>query len=278
MDIGDAWGCCAASKCHIRAGFATVAAEREASRRAGILAQTRDGTSRPATRDQPELEIAEPSPDACKIHEKSKGVTGIARDATLAPSEVTMVTQPRLIPLLVVRETARAIDFYVKALGAREVARFVNRQKGTISHVDLELGNARFAVTEEAPRWKSHAPPSLGGSPVVLVLQVDDVDACFEAMCHAGAAVVFPLQEFCGERMARVRDPFGHLWVLSQRLEDLSIEEIQRRRDELAAKFASAGELTGCRLEDPTKVRQSQGPAQLPSAGRPTVQRDLGAR
>ena len=50
-------------------------------------------------------------------------------------------------------------------------------------------------------------------------------------MCRSGATVVFPLQEFCGERMGRVRDPFGHLWILTQRLEELSVEEIQKRRD-----------------------------------------------
>jgi PhnB protein len=57
-------------------------------------------------------------------------------------------------------------------------------------------------------------------------------------MCAAGAEVVFPLQAFCGERMARVRDPFGHLWILAQRIEDLSPEEIQRRRDAFAASRA----------------------------------------
>ena len=58
---------------------------------------------------------------------------------------------------------------------------------------------------------------------------------------HAGASVVFPIQEFCGERMARLRDPFGHLWILSQRIEELSTEEKQRRRDALLAQFALRG-------------------------------------
>jgi PhnB protein len=137
----------------------------------------------------------------------------------------------KLVPLLVVRDAARAIDFYIEVLGAAEIVRYVNRPRGTISHADLTVGDAAFSITEEARAWNSDAPPSLGGSPVVLQLRVEDVDAAFEKMRQAGGSVVFPLVEFCGERMGRVRDPFGHLWVLSQRIEELSPKEIRRRRD-----------------------------------------------
>jgi predicted kinase len=75
-------------------------------------------------------------------------------------------------------------------------------------------------------------------------------------MTHAGASVVFGTQEFCGERMARVRDPFGHLWILRQRLETLSVEEIQRRRDELFACFTAA--------KDRTSLGHPQPPVQGP--------------
>jgi PhnB protein len=139
--------------------------------------------------------------------------------------------RPKLVPLLVVRNAARAIAFYVDALGATEMVSYMNKARGTVSHADLSVGDAMFSVTEEARAWNSDAPPSLGGSPVVLQLHVEDVDAAFERVCRAGAAIVFPLMEFCGERMGRVRDPFGHLWILSQRIEELSPEEIQLRRD-----------------------------------------------
>jgi PhnB protein len=148
---------------------------------------------------------------------------------------MTKPAPPALTPLLVVRDAAGAIAFYVEALGAREIVRYVNKVTGTISHADLGVGDATFSVTEEARKWNSDAPPSLGGSPVVLQLRVDDVDAFFQRMCRAGAAVVFPLVEFCGERMGRVRDPFGHLWLITQRIEELSPEENQRRRDAWAA-------------------------------------------
>ena len=136
------------------------------------------------------------------------------------------------MPLLVVRDAARAITFYVQGLGAKETTRYLHPTKNTISHADLTVGDAAFSVTEEARAWNSDAPPSLGGSPVILQLHVDDVDAAFERMCGAGAAVVYPLQEFAGERMGRLRDPFGHLWILRQRIEDLSADQVRKRRDE----------------------------------------------
>jgi uncharacterized glyoxalase superfamily protein PhnB len=137
-----------------------------------------------------------------------------------------------LVPLLVVRDAVGAIDFYARALGAREVVRFLNRQDGNVSHADLAVGEAVFSLTEEARAWNSDAPPSLGGSPVVLQLRVADVDASLERMRAAGATVVFSVVEFCGERMARVRDPYGHLWLITQRVEKLSPDEAQRRRDD----------------------------------------------
>jgi PhnB protein len=139
---------------------------------------------------------------------------------------------PSLVPLLVVRDAAAAVDFYASALGARERARFINRRKGTVSHADLAIEDALlFSLTEEARDWNSDAPPSLGGSPVVLQLRVADVEVAFDRMRAAGATVVFPIVEFGGARMGRLRDPFGHLWLISQRTEELSSEEGQRRRD-----------------------------------------------
>jgi PhnB protein len=138
---------------------------------------------------------------------------------------------PHLTPLLVVRDAARAIDFYVEALGGREIVRYLREPLGTVSHADLAIGDLVLSVTEEARAYNSDAPPSLGGSPVVLQLQVEDVESAFDRMRSAGAVVVFPLTEFCGERMGRLRDPFGHLWLLTQRIEELSVEEIQQRRN-----------------------------------------------
>lgn len=144
-----------------------------------------------------------------------------------------------LCPLLVVRGAAQALHFYQRALGARVLARYVHGAERRVSHADLELNGARFSLTEELRGWNSDAPESLGGSPVVLQLGVVDAAATVAALCSVGASVLFPLQTFAGELMARVRDPFGHLWVLRQVLEALPVDEIQRQRDALFAQLAT---------------------------------------
>ena len=161
---------------------------------------------------------------------------------TLDPSDPSEAPNPILVPLLVVRAAHDALAFYVRALGARVVVRYEHGAERRVSHADARIGNASFAVTEEARAWNSDAPPSLGGSPVVLQLFVDDASATMASMVDAGATVVFPLAQFLGERMARLRDPFGHLWLLRERVERLSHDEIQRRRDELYSRFASGSE------------------------------------
>jgi uncharacterized glyoxalase superfamily protein PhnB/predicted kinase len=146
---------------------------------------------------------------------------------------------PELVPLLVVRGAAEAIDFYVRALGAEVLARYEHGVERRISHADLAVRGDVFALTEEARAWNSDAPPSLGGSPVVLQLNVADADATLTSMRDAGATVLFPVQELFGERMARLRDPFGHIWLLRQRVQQLSTTEIQQLRDELFARHAA---------------------------------------
>src|SRR5262245_12299309 len=101
-----------------------------------------------------------------------------------------MTNEDRLTPLLVVRDAAEAIDFYARAFGATELVRYEHPFRGDISHADLAIGcsrgdpsnaihGARFSITEEARARCSDAPPSLGGSPVVLQLLVDDAEAAF---------------------------------------------------------------------------------------------------
>ena len=151
-----------------------------------------------------------------------------------------MTTTPPLVPLLVVQGANQALDFYPRALGANVLASYEHGPGRHVSHADLELGGATLSVTEELRAYNSDAPTSLGGSPVVLQLGVVDVGATLTAMCTAGATVVFPPTELFGERMARLRDPFGHLWILRQPVVSLSQAEIQQQRDDLYARFAGA--------------------------------------
>jgi PhnB protein len=128
-----------------------------------------------------------------------------------------MVIINTMYPRLVVSDGAKAMDFYVAAFGAKQGERHTD-DSGKIVHAELTLGDAiTIAVKDEGDG--DPAPTSLGGSPVILALRVDDADAIGEAMVTAGATVVYPIQDWeHGERGGRLADPFGHLWMISQPL------------------------------------------------------------
>lgn len=168
-----------------------------------------------------------------------------------------------LIPLLVVRRAAQAIHFYQRSLGAKLVARFDHGSERTVGHADLEVFGMPFSLTEEALPFNSVAPSTLGGSPVVLQVGVPDVDAVVSSMTKRGATVVFPVQELLGRRMARVRDPFGHLWLVEQRLRELSPVQEQRERDALFEQALEAHP----QVQEISKVRDWAGSAQAEFGG-----------
>jgi PhnB protein len=131
-------------------------------------------------------------------------------------------------PRLVVRDGAAAIDFYTSAIGAEELHRFAD-PSGRIVDAELRVGDDVFSLTEEQDDVNL-SPTTLGGSPLLLTLTVDDADAVGAAMERAGAEVVFPIDDqFYGRREGRLRDPFGHLWIVGQVIESLTDEEIDAR-------------------------------------------------
>ncbi|WP_369195174.1 VOC family protein [Streptomyces djakartensis] len=137
----------------------------------------------------------------------------------------------RLYARLVVSDGPRAVDFYRTALGAEEIERYTGPE-GRIVHAMLRLGDAVIGVKDAADG--DPAPPTLGGTPVIMALDVSDADAVADAMLRAGASVVHPVaDQHYGQRGGRLADPFGHQWMISQPLEDLTPDQIQRRTDEL---------------------------------------------
>ncbi|MGI8627140.1 MAG: VOC family protein [Geodermatophilaceae bacterium] len=134
----------------------------------------------------------------------------------------------RLHLRLVVDDTAAALDFYVAALGGRELVRYAE-PSGTIVHAEVEVGESVFSVTQSDGKvnW---SPSEFGGSPVLCHLQVPDADARAAAMVANGATVLIPVgDQYYGSRDGRLQDPFGHLWLLSQPFGELSPQEIQAR-------------------------------------------------
>jgi len=140
------------------------------------------------------------------------------------------MTSPAIHPRLVVDDATVAINFYVTALGATELMRFAE-PSGKVVQAEVQIGNDVIALTEHDGDCNL-SPTHLGGSPLLLTLTVDDADATGEAMINAGADVVIPIDDrYYGRREGRLRDPAGHLWIVSQHLEDLTDDQIAQRLD-----------------------------------------------
>ncbi|HET6266909.1 MAG TPA: VOC family protein, partial [Acidobacteriota bacterium] len=142
-----------------------------------------------------------------------------------------MITTVRTVatPRLICRNAAAAIEFYKDAFGATEVFRFVE-PNGRVGHAELRIGDAAVYLTDEAPEYGTRSPLSLGGSPVEIHLDVEDVDAFTNRAVAAGAKLVRPVQDqFHGHRLGQIADPFGHEWKISTPVEDVSKEEMNRR-------------------------------------------------
>ena len=138
-----------------------------------------------------------------------------------------------LVPLLIVRNAHDAIDFYVEALGAKVIDKFVDdKLGGVVVHASLEVRGARFSVAEETRDHHNLAPTTIGGTAVILHLGVENADGAGARLLRHGATVVFPIaDQFYGAREGRFKDPFGHFWIISQPLQNLSADEIQRKID-----------------------------------------------
>ena len=135
-----------------------------------------------------------------------------------------------LMPYIAVRGGAKAIDFYVEALGAVEKYRLVDPADGKVGHAELTLGDNTLMLSDEYPDFGALSPESLGGSPVKLHLYVDDADETFARAVQAGAIELRPVKDqFFGDRSGLIQDPFGHSWFIASKVEDVSPQEMQKR-------------------------------------------------
>jgi PhnB protein len=131
-------------------------------------------------------------------------------------------------PYLVVNNATAALDFYVTAFGAAEVRRLPTPD-GKIMHAEIKIGDSIIMLSDEFPDHDSHSPEHFGGSPMFVVLYVEDVDARFAPALAAGATSLRPVSDqFFGDRSGTLLDPFGHRWNLTTHIADVSAEEIQR--------------------------------------------------
>jgi PhnB protein len=131
-------------------------------------------------------------------------------------------------PYLIINGAAAAIEFYKKAFGATELMRFPMGDK--IGHAEIKIGDSPIMMADEYSEMGYKGPKALGGSPVSIMLYVEDVDSVFNRAVTAGATVKEAVQDkFYGDRSGTLQDPFGHVWHIATHKEDLSVEEMQRR-------------------------------------------------
>ena len=142
-------------------------------------------------------------------------------------------------PYLIVKGAAAAIEYYKTAFGATEVMR-MDGPAGTIGHAEILVGDSHLMLADEAPNMGFRGPQSIGGSPISLLLYVEDVDTTVERAVAAGGKLVRPVSDqFYGDRTGGVEDPFGHSWYIATHIEDVSEEEMRRRAAELATKAST---------------------------------------
>jgi PhnB protein len=134
---------------------------------------------------------------------------------TIPDMPVSPSFRPSIAPLLSVRKSAEAVDFYKSAFGAAEVYRLEGRG-GVVAR--LSVHGSEFWVSDESPEHGNFSPETLNGSSVRIILTVADPDAVFAQVCTAGASVVYPVTEGHGWRVGRVVDPFGHHWEIGHPL------------------------------------------------------------
>jgi PhnB protein len=135
-------------------------------------------------------------------------------------------------PYLIVDGAADAIEFYKRAFGAEELFR-MQMPDGRIGHAEIKIGDSPVMLADEFPENDARGPKSRGGACVHLMLYVPDVDETFKRALAAGATELEPLvNQFYGDRSGKLRDPYGHIWMVATHVEDVPPEELERRARE----------------------------------------------
>lgn len=148
-------------------------------------------------------------------------------------SKKTAAAVHEMYPYLCVKDAGAAIEFYKRAFGAEELFR-LTEPSGRIGHAEIKLGPATIMLSDEFPEYGIRAPQAPNGPGVRIHLHVADADALTKRAAEAGGTVIMkPTDQFYGERSSRVRDPFGHEWLLGHSIEEMSPAEMQRRYTEM---------------------------------------------
>jgi uncharacterized glyoxalase superfamily protein PhnB len=147
-----------------------------------------------------------------------------------------------IIPHLVVKDAAKAIEFYKKVFGAKELYRnTVPEDESKIVHSVITIRASKLMIVDEFPEMcddsqsgqKVGSPITIGGNSMFLNMYFDDVDAIYKKATDEGASVVMPLSDvFWGDRYGQIKDPFGHIWEIATHKKDMSKDEIDKAAKE----------------------------------------------
>ena len=141
---------------------------------------------------------------------------------------------PRVTPYLVVDGAAEAIDFYTRVFGAKEKMR-MPAPGGKIGHAEIAIGDSVVMLADAVAEMGHKSPRTLGGTPVSLLLYVENVDATAAKAVENGAKLSRPVEnQFYGDRLGTVEDPFGQVWHVATHVEDVEPEEMKRRMEAMA--------------------------------------------
>ena len=136
---------------------------------------------------------------------------------------------PNVSPYLCVDRGSAAIDFYKRVFGAIERMR-MPAPDGKIGHAELQIGDSVVMLSDEFPEMGVRSPRTVGGTPVIISVYVDNVDSVFANAIASGAASIKDVQDqFYGDRTGQFEDPFGHRWSVATHVEDVPPDEMARR-------------------------------------------------
>jgi PhnB protein len=139
-----------------------------------------------------------------------------------------------ITPYLIMDGASSAIEFYKTVFGAIERMR-IGAPGGKIGHAELLIGDSVIMLADESPEMEARGPKSIGGTPVSLLLYVEDVDNVVRRAIDAGATLRRAVEtKFYGDRSGTVNDPWGHVWNVATHVEDVSVEEMNARMAKLS--------------------------------------------
>lgn len=145
-------------------------------------------------------------------------------------------------PYLIVNGAAKALEWYAQAFNATELMRLPGPE-GTVMHCEFKVGDSPIMMADGCEQMGMQGPAAYGGSPISICLYVEDVDALFKQAIDAGAEELRPvMDQFYGDRMGTLKDPFGHTWSIGTHKEDLSPEEVDKRFQEMMAQGGPGGD------------------------------------